>query len=336
MEAWHCLTFKQDWNTYRFRIFQCINSMLIFLIFSRGTDSVSNLLRTLEEACKPGHRKQLDAAKEKLMSVMDVEPLHCFLDMISRETLDGYLHFYGRAYVSLVQFIAGVTDNITHHETILLDLLTDFVGRGHDGPQLSAAEKHDYNKVISIVTSCFVESYVPSKIGGVRSKYVDAAFFLGSRIRYLMDVDNLTRQQEAEFWHQSPIPTYMLSQYCDDDDLRKYANIMPRVHLPKLQSNAHEYGDAADAEEEDHETPPLEAPTVVVEMTSTSSTPSTLKRRLPAKVADMKLLLQARGISYSGKKREAIEELLINTGEYRGESPRKNQRKKQRRDEEVP
>ncbi len=181
-------------------------------------------------------RKELERSLQIVIKSGNPEPLWNALNIVA--PTPEYALFYSRAFVVLLDFV-GIIESNSMPETVLLHLIHDL--RITPLPNLSALEKNDYVKVISILISTMLEPVtkqydVPEEEGEERRHYCEAAVYLGSKLRCIMKRDQLTVEEEQRFWTKSTIDGYMgLQEYCSD--INQWRHILPRVLLPKWSSD---------------------------------------------------------------------------------------------------
>lgn len=315
-------------------VFNGINSMVMYLYMCGGKDVVSDLMKYLRELTKGHSLKDLDIALQALMEAEDPEPLWNVLRTFSSTAEFGA--FYAKAFVALLQFVA-VHKCTNMHETVLLNLVHDL--KICNISKLSVLEKHDYIKVISIIATVTLQGKGRNAVrtGDTgRDKYYSAAIYIVKKLEMLLKVDKLEATDEMKFWTEPVIEEYVgLEEYCPD--MNRWRHVFPRVRLPKwnqqgLASRATELGatvlgnnlglkgsrelepvaDGTPSGTLLHLKEQIER-TPSKRLRDSKETTESLSAKVikeGAKVADLRDLLRAAGLSTTGKKGELKKRLL--------------------------
>jgi hypothetical protein len=236
LEHWNQISFTKTYDDFRYLIFCSLNSMLMLLSFCGEIATVRQILsENLQPALKPAFRKDFDIAMHALSTTGTIHPMFRHLQILASTT--DYGSFYAKVYVVILQFIAAKKGQAHLSETLLLNLMHDLPVT-NDVSKLSSAENKDYCKVISIVsTTILVPQYnAATDTPMERKQYCEAALFLGSKLRSLVKVDHLTRQEEADFWIESPFME--LSNLRARIKETNIYNTLPLIRLPKLYEAA--------------------------------------------------------------------------------------------------
>ena len=309
--------------------------MIMYLYMCGGKDAVSDLMKYLRELARGHSLKDLDIALQALMKTEDPEPLWNVLRTFASTAEFG--SFYAKAFVALLQFVAVHTCT-NMHETVLLNLVHDL--KICNVSKLSVLEKHDYIKVISIIATVTLQgkgwNAVATGDTG-RDKYYLAAIYIVKKLELLLKVDKLEATDEMKFWTEPVIDDYVgLEEYCPN--MHRWRHVFPRVRLPKWTqqglasrvtvSGATVLGDdlglqglkelepVADVtpsgtllhlkEQEAERTPSKR----LRDSKETTESLSTKVIKAGAKVADLRDILRAAGLSTTGKKGELKKRLL--------------------------
>lgn len=243
LEVWEYVGYEKKWARYCSAIFGGLNSLLGFAFFCKGKRFIVPVLSHLQAILKTAHKEKFLSHLKSIEEEAEYEPMFHFLQ--SLVGIQDYYPFYCQAFTSLLRFIAGYPDETDELAgATLLNLLHD-IPICSDVSKLSSLESKDYVKVISIISSAMLITVpLDIKLNGNRRKYVEAALLIGGRFKYLLAVDTISTQEEAEFWHKSEVDGYKLADYCDEERMRACKNIFPRLQLPK-------FADSFDSEIED-------------------------------------------------------------------------------------
>lgn len=332
IEAWYVIKFNQSWNHFRIKVFEIINSLLAYVLMVRGPQALKPLVKHLQEVARPGQRKELQDAVESLASG-DIDLLFRFLrNVVTPNGITDYIEFYPRAFVFLIQFLAVDEDREVIHETAINDLFTD-LNTCHDPTKLSAMERKAHVRILSLVSSIILTEYEPCGVADERRrKYAEAAYFLGTRIHFLL----LSNCKEASvgFWEDDKyVPGYNLLDYCEEESMLRVKKDAHKYNLPRVQSEDQVQPVVDDLLDfENMETAAAikdkgdEAKDRTMKRTSLDS-PDGEQMLIPLsirgwKVEKLKSILAVKGLSCEGKKKE-LQQRLVETGDFTLQAPKK-------------
>jgi hypothetical protein len=238
VEHWNLIQYKKNWDQYCSAIFKGLNSLIAYLFFCGQQSLVMALSKQLETIIKPGNRKELQNAIAALSS-NNILPLHKILQLIAGNS--ECASFYTKVYITSLQFFAfrdkdnAVTGDVLS-ETVLLNIMHD-LHICRDLSKISNLEKKDYVKVISVISSTMIESKRKHTLEGLdsdRYRLAKAAQFLGPRMRLLIKVAELSKDEEMSFWGTSSFVPYTLLGCCSE--VHRWQNMFPHVYLPKFHT----------------------------------------------------------------------------------------------------
>ena len=328
LEHWHQISFSKPFDEYRYKIFSGINSLLMFMHLCGRKDVESMLVSQLQPVLKPAFRKDFVLALDDLRVRKNVLQMYRLLQILGSST--DYSTFYGKAFVGLLQFVGGITGPLLSlPETVLINLMHD-IPVCRDVGKLSSVEKHDHGKVVSLVASIILIAGHPMPrydLSFERNKYCDAAVFLSSRLRYLIDLEHLTTEQELAFWSETPVVGITsLLEFASDTNL---SFILPNIGLPKIYPN-NVFDPMFDSSHRDGVLSTSTTPTAPPVLNATSVSETVAARPLAmsndddnkrvlvlqksVRIQELRILLTSLGLSALGKKKELQERLVVHGG----------------------